>query len=128
MERLRVLCICAVGVNRSKYLAQYLRGKGYSTRYGGVDYKWNEGANPIDQKDVNWAEVIIITRKRLKPALRKKFKIKNKKIIVLDVTDSKRLIPEKFAHLRELDHHEFQKKWTRPKLREAIKPYLPLKK
>jgi len=44
----------------------------------------------------------------------------------LDVTDSKRLIPEDKAHLRDLDYVSFQKKWTRPRLREALKKYLPL--
>ena len=128
MKKIKVLCICAVGANRSKYLAQYLRRKGYQTKFGGVDYKWEEGANPVKQEDVNWAEIIIITRKRLEKSLRKKFKVKNKKIIVLDVTDSKRLIPEEFAHLRDLDYIKFQKKWTYPQLRKTIKPYLPLKK
>jgi len=129
-NKLKVLCICAKGLNRSKYLAEYLRRKGYSTKYGGVE-EFKESyykANLIDQKKVDWADIIIVVRKRLIQLSKKKFPKLKKKIIVLDVTDSKRLIPEDKAHLRDLNYVSFQKKWTRPRLREAIKKYLPLKK
>jgi hypothetical protein len=49
--------------------------------------------------------------------------IGNKRIIKLEVTDVPRLIPEEFKHLKELDKKEFNKKWTYPQLRKAIKPY-----
>ncbi len=126
IKTFKVLCVCAVGLNRSKYLAKYLRKKGYSTRCGGVDYREDETYNPIKKKDVDWANVIIIVRKRLEKSFKRKFKWKGKKIIVLNVTDSKKRIPEKMAHLRKLNHEEFQKKWTRPQLRKAIEKYLPL--
>jgi predicted protein tyrosine phosphatase len=124
----KILCVCVRGMNRSKYLAQYLRRKGYSTRFGGVEpyekpeYKWT----PVSQKKIDWADVIIIVRKRVAPILKKKFNINKKKLIVFDVTDSKRLIPEKFKSLRELNHKEFNRVWTYPQLRKAIKPYLPI--
>jgi predicted kinase/predicted protein tyrosine phosphatase len=127
-KKLKVLCICAVGVNRSKYLAEYLEKKGYLTKYGGVDYRKEYNYNPLKQKDVDWADIIIITRKRLKSIFKKEYNSKGKKIITLDVTDSKRLIPDELSYLRELEHEEFQNKWTRPQLRKAIKPYLPLSK
>ena len=116
-------------MNRSKYLAMYLRKKSYSTKFGGVEpydnpeYPWN----PTSQRDIDWAEIIIIVRKRVLPKLKKKFELSNKKIIVLDVTNSKRLIPEEFKDFRELDHGDFNEKWTYPQLRKAIKPYLSLK-
>ena len=126
----KILVICAKGLNRSKYLASYLRRKGYPTKYGGIEpfeepeRKWN----PISQKKIDWADIIIIVRKRLHKLLRKKFKAKYKKIIVLDITDSPRLIPKEFSNLKKkLDYKAFQKRWTYPQLRKAIKPYLPLK-
>ena len=124
---MKVLCICARGMNRSRYLAKYLRGKGYSTKWGGVEpfekteWKWN----PVSQDKVDWAEVIIIVRKRVGKLFKNKFKTKGKKVIVFDVSDSQRLAPEEF---RNLSFDEFQKKWTRPQLRKAIKPFLPLGK
>ncbi|MBT7102656.1 hypothetical protein HN935_04055 [archaeon] len=114
-------------MNRSRYLAKYLRGKGYSTKWGGVEpfekpeWKWN----PVSQDKVDWAEVIIIVRKRVGKLFKNKFKTKGKKVIVFDVSDSQRLAPEEF---RNLSFDEFQKKWTRPQLRKAIKPFLPLGK
>jgi tRNA 2-selenouridine synthase SelU len=36
-NKTKVLCVCARGRNRSKYLAKYLRRGGYSTRAGGVE-------------------------------------------------------------------------------------------
>jgi predicted protein tyrosine phosphatase len=126
-SKIRVLCVCAAGINRSKYLAEYLRRKGYSTRFGGVEYKGERNFKALKQEDVDWADIIILARKRLEPILKRKVKIKNKKLILLNVTDSKRLIPDKLAHLRKLPYIEFQKKWTRPQLRKAIKEYLPMK-
>ncbi len=123
MRKPNILCICAKGLNRSHYLAKYLRNKGYKTKYSGIEFS---APNPVNEFQVDWADVIIVVRKRLVPILRKKFKINNKKIIVLDVTDSKRLIPEYYAHLKKVNHEKFQRAWTRPQLRKAIKEYLPL--
>jgi len=132
-KKLKVLCVCSKGRNRSRYLASYLKKKSHATRFGGIEkfrLKRFVGLVPklITQKDVDWAEIIIIARKRLFPIFKKKFKFNGRRIIVLDVTDSERLIPKEFSYLRELDYEEFQKKWTYPQLREAIKKYLPLKK
>jgi len=55
-EKLKVLCICAQGANRSKYLAQYLRGKGYYTRSGGIE---DDAINPLKFNYINWADIII---------------------------------------------------------------------
>ena len=124
-----VLCVCRMGLNRSKYLAKYLRGRGYATRYGGLGYGRIDkiAHNPLNQKDVDWSDIIIVARKQLKEYLKKDFKILKKKIITLDVTDSRRLVGERFPELGKLGFEEFQKKWTYPKLRKAIKPYLPFK-
>ncbi len=128
-KKLKVLCICARGMNRSKYLAKYLRGRGYSTRAGGSQpFKdSNKPWNPISQEDIDWADVILVMREWILQLIKKNFKIKNKKIIQLEVTDVPRLIPDEFKHLKELDKKEFNKKWTYPQLRKAIKPYLPIK-
>ena len=129
VQKTKVLCVCARGMNRSQYLAKYLRRKGYSTRAGGSQpFKDpNKPWNPISQEDVNWAEVIIVMEKWILQIIKKNFKIKNKKIIQLEVIDVPRLVPEEFKHLRELDKKEFNKRWSYPQLRKSIKPRLPLK-
>ncbi len=131
-QKLKVLCLCAKGRNRSWYLADYLNQRGYLTRFGGIDD--GDGnpkyaiIKPITQKDVNWADIIILVRKRLTDIFNRKFKNNDKRMIVLDVSDQKAMLPSEFAHLKELDDLDFQITWTYPQLREAIKPYLPLKK
>ena len=129
MKHPRVLCVCRMGQNRSKYLAKYLKGKGYNTRYGGVGHGRIDkiAHTPINQKDVDWADIIIVVRKPLNKYLKKEYKVSKKKIIVIDVTDSRRIIGEKFPELAELSREELNKRWVYPQLRKAIKPYLPLK-
>ena len=70
-----VLAICSKGQNRSKYIADYLRRKGYKTRYGGAEGYSDPNIDwrPITSEDVKWADVIIFIRPRLKEVLRKKF-------------------------------------------------------
>lgn len=129
MVKLKVLCVCAKGLNRSPYLASYLRRKGYSTRFGGVENalgrKSRRPPKLIKNEDVKWADVIVIVRRRIYPLFKRKFKT-NENVILLDVTDSKRHIPKEFVHLKELDFKQFHKKWTYPQLRMAIKKHLPL--
>ncbi len=109
----KVLTICAKGMNRSRYLAEYLKNLGYQTRYGGVEsYEKipGEAPNQVQQKDVDWADVIIITRKRLKPIFESLFKTK-KRILLLDIPD--------LTHIGK-------SKETREILEKEIKHYLPL--
>ena len=122
-KKKNILCICAQGLNRSHYLAGYLRNKGYKTKYGGIELS---SPNPVNEFQVDWADVIVVVRKRLVRLVKKKFNLKGKKIIVIDVIDSPRLIPEQYAHLKLHDYLHFQKRWTYPQLRKAIKEYLPL--
>lgn len=137
MTRLKVLCVCSRGSNRSRYLANYLRRKNYSTRYRGVEPEIYPGGikHPLKQEDIDWSDIIIAVRPRLKEAIKSKFKTKNKKIILIDVTDSKDVVARKFPefaeecpNFKEMEHKSFQKVWTYPRLRKAIKPHLPLKK
>lgn len=126
MSKLKVLCICAKGANRSKYLAGYLETLGYETKYGGID---PDTPDPVvkyaTQEDVNWADIIIIVRERLLGIFKNKYNFE-KRIIVLDVSDKKSELPEELKHLENLEYNKFQEAWTYPNLRNAIKPYLPL--
>jgi len=129
IQKAKILCVCAKGLNRSKYLAEYLKTDGYETRYGGLEgiNPGEESPNPINQEDVDWADAIIIVRRRLEPILRGKFNAHHKKVIVLDITDSERLIKENHPELAHLTKEELNKKVTYPALRKAIKSHLPLK-
>ena len=73
-KKVRVLCVCSKGRNRSKYLAGYLRRKGYTTRHRGVEPEEYEGGieHELTQKDIDWSDVIITVRPRLKEATKRK--------------------------------------------------------
>ena len=124
----KVLCICSMGSNRSKYLSSYLKNKGYKTRFGGIGGRLGGNPdNPFIQEDIDWADIIVVVRKKHVALLKKRYKVKNKRIIALDVTDSRKIIGQKYPKFNNLDYDTFQKRWTRPQLRKAIKLYLPLK-
>ncbi|OGJ17915.1 hypothetical protein A3K73_02820 [Candidatus Pacearchaeota archaeon RBG_13_36_9] len=125
----RVLCICALGRNRSRYLAKYLAKKGYETRHGGVNCsrcKKCRQCRLLLQGDVDWAEVIVIVRKILVKNFKEKYKWKGKKIIVLDVTDSRKVAARKDPRWLRITNRLFQEYYVHAHLRRAIKPYLPL--
>lgn len=123
----KILCVCGLGKTRSKYLASYLKNKGYSTRFGGIDKFDRKPKKELTQNDVDWADIIILVRKRFKKPFTKNFKIKSKqRIIILDVTASQGQLPKKFAYLKEVNAKEFHKEWTIPQLKKQIKKYLPL--
>jgi predicted protein tyrosine phosphatase len=121
MVKMKILCICSKGRNRSKYLAEYLK-KNHSTRYGGLEVHENElkDSKPITQEDIDWAEILIIVKKRLENVLKNNFEVKNKKLIILDVLDSQKLISKTHPELKNISYEEFNKKYTWKKLKEEI--------
>jgi predicted protein tyrosine phosphatase len=117
-----------MGLNRSRYLATYLAGKGYETRWGGIgSSKFPlEPTNPFSKSDIEWADVIITARKKQGPLLKENYNVTGKKIICLDVTDSEIIISELYPEYKNLNRKEFNQKWTYPQLEKAIEEYLPL--
>ncbi|AJF62838.1 MAG: hypothetical protein QT11_C0001G0697 [archaeon GW2011_AR20] len=118
----KILCICLEGRNRSRYLAKYLKRKGYSTNFGGV----KEGAEkPVLQKDIDNADLIICARNYIKGILEERYNIKNKKFIVLNVSDVAKEYGNEAVKLFEKQGEEmFQVKYVRPNLRKQIKEHL----
>jgi predicted protein tyrosine phosphatase len=125
----RILCVCTMGLNRSKFLAEYLAKKGYETRYGGIGpcRVDPEPTNPVNPEDFEWADIIITARKKHKPILINKHKIKNKRIITLDITDSRKAMSKIYPEFKNIKNSEFNKKWTYPQLIKSLEKYLPLK-
>ncbi len=126
-QKPKILCVCSMGINRSKYLAEYLRKKGYETRYGGIIPREYEHytSNPLKKEDVEWANIIIFARKKHHPALKEKHNLRGKKLISLDVRDNKERVLQEHPEFKDMTQREFQKAWTYPQLEKAINPYLP---
>jgi predicted protein tyrosine phosphatase len=117
-----------MGLNRSKYVSEHLTKLGYETRYGGVEpCNWDpEPANPAKIEDIDWADLIIVMRKKHIKVLKEKYGVKDKRIINLDVGDSRKKASETHPEFRNIERVKFNKRWTYPKLEEELKKYLPL--
>jgi predicted protein tyrosine phosphatase len=116
----KILAVCAMGANRSKYIAKYLKMKGYQTKFGGVK---EEAINKINPDDIKWAELIIFARIKHKDLFEKKFGKIKKKYIVLGVQDSGKDVPKEKGYLLEIPREEFNRKWTHPNLRKKLKEF-----
>ena len=127
-QKPKVLCVCSMGLNRSRFLAKYLKEKGYETRYGGVGpcRVDPEPENPVNTEDIGWADIIITARKKQKPILTESYGVDPKRIITLDVTDSRKAMSEIYPEFKNISHEEFNKRWTHPQLMKEIGEYLPL--
>lgn len=122
-RKMKILCVCALGMNRSKYCANWLSEKGFETQFGGVD----KGAlNPLTEDMILWADAIVIARDRHKELLNQKFVLARKKTqYVLGVSDSLDMVPTEYKRLLGLPDDEFHKEWTYPHLETALNELLP---
>lgn len=120
---MNVLIVCNWGKNRSGYLAEYLKQKGYSVQNGGI---YKESDNPVSSEMVDWSEVIIFVQPQTKEDFEKLFRISGQKIIILDVEDrlsilvpnNQKMIPEEWVKL--------QQEKVYPELERQINKHLPL--
>ncbi len=95
--------------------------KGYHTDYDGVN---PEGFNPLNQKKVDWANIIITVREHIKDKFLDRFEPKGKNIIHLEVIDNPKRFPEKAQKLAEKDWFAFQEKYVYSELRKQIEEHL----
>ncbi|MBD3355411.1 hypothetical protein GF361_05545 [Candidatus Woesearchaeota archaeon] len=118
---MKILVVCTQGENRSRYLAKYLKKKGYDADYAGINPK---GINPITQKKVGLADMIITVRKHIKEKFLKRFKPVEKEIINLEVKDNPKRFSKEAERLAEKSWSEFQKKYVYSELRKQIEKHL----
>lgn len=118
---MNILFVCTHGMNRSKYLAEYLREKGYTTDYGGVK---EDGQNPLKQSQIEWSDIIITVRQKIKEKLLERFNVGDRKIISLEVIDNPKYFPYEQRIIAKDSWDAFQEQFVYPKLREQIQPYL----
>ena len=121
MKKKKILIVCSAGKNRSRYVANYLRRKGYSTRFGGV--KESEIINPVNPKYIEWADLIIFAQEKQKKWFVEKFGDFKKNYLILDVRDSGHDVPEDKKYLLKLPKKEFNRVWVHPNLRKKLKEF-----
>lgn len=118
---MNILTVCHFGKNRSKYLAEYLREKGYGSDFKGVG---DVSQNPVTQKEIDWADVLVFVKPEIQAEFFRKFdKPKNKKVICLDVEDRTSVLCPK--PLRGESWIDFQRNCVYPELKRQIDKYLP---
>ena len=118
---MKILVLCSHGENRSRYLADYLRSKGYLY----VDYSGVKVSDNKTQKKIADADLLIVVHKKVMESLSQDFDISDKKIIALDVEDRpEEVLPGK-TRLDGEAWIAFQEKYVYPKLKEQIDRFIP---
>jgi len=107
LGKLKVLCVCGLGLNRSRYLAKYLGEKGYDTKWRGLEScDFNlESKNLIGIKDIEWADIIVVSKEKYKSILNDNFKVRDKKIVCLDIVSLRKIDGEYSQLRRELESY-----------------------
>lgn len=110
---MKLLCICAQGLNKSRHAAHILTLQGHETRYGGIDLN---APNPLKEEDAAWADGIVFAHDRHQQIFHECFG-KHKKEFVLGVTDKRENVPKQY---RDLSPTKFHEQWTFPQVERAL--------
>lgn len=120
---MKILVLCAYGQNRSRYVARYLKDKGYEADFDGV-MKENDD---LVQAKIDDASVIITVSKDVHARLVHNFNLNDKRVIEIDVDDRPGVVLENNCQLSGGDWINFQEKFVYPKLVEQLDKFLPIK-
>jgi len=120
MDR-RILVICYMGMNRSKYLADYLTGLGFKADCAGI---LPETKNLATQEKIDQSDILIFVMPRIKEKFLKQYKINKQEIITLDVEDRLDILcPEKDSHTPSEAKEVYEAK-VYPKLIQQITEHI----
>jgi hypothetical protein len=120
---MKILVLCMFGMNRSKYLAEYLKGKGFETDYDGVN---NENWEAVQEK-INWSDTVITVSHDTHEKARMDFDFVGKKVYTLDVEDCPKAVLPGSEILNGDAWTDFQNKSVYPKLIEQANKVLNIK-
>jgi len=117
------MAICYMGMNRSKYLADFLTEKGFIATCAGI---LPETKNLATQERVNDSDVLIFVLPRIQEKFLQRFTVGEQKIITLNVEDCLDILcPEKSDHTPE-EIKEVYERLVYPELIKQITEYIPL--
>lgn len=112
-----------MGMNRSKYLADFLIHKGFIADCVGI---LPETKNLVTQKIVDSSDVLIFVLPRVREKFLQHFKIEKQKIITLNVEDRLDILCPEKPSFTPVEAKEAYERLVYPKLRRQIEEYLPL--
>ena len=112
-----------MGMNRSKYLADFLMEKGYDTDCAGILI---ETKNSVTQKRVDDSDVLIFVLPRVQEKFLQHFRIEKQKIITLNVEDRLDILCPEKPNFTPVEAKEAYERLVYPKLRRQIAKYIPL--
>jgi len=119
---MKILIMCTHGENRSRYLAEYLKRKGYDADYAGV----NQSNERELTRKIAGADIVITVHESVRDRLFERFNLTGKRHIELEVEDRpERVLPE-CKQLSGEDWTAFQEAYVYPELKRQMHGYLPL--
>ena len=116
---MKVLVVCNHGKNRSVYLRDYLRSKGYEADAYSV--KTEDIAEQVTKHDV-----VVSVHPDILKKLEAVSNLSDKRVISLDIEDRPGEVLEKKGELDGDAWIEFQNEYVYPKLIEQMNKHLPL--
>ena len=82
---MKILTVCNWGMNRSRHLADYLRGKGYDADFAGINVN---SKNRVSQERVLEADVLVFVLPWIFDDFKREFFTDKQRVIVLNVDDA----------------------------------------
>jgi predicted protein tyrosine phosphatase len=113
----KVLAICNKGRTRSRYLARYLKEKGYTTKWGGVS---KTAVVKLTKEKIRWTDIIIVSDKLVMKKLRERFRLPKKKIIILNVYDGAQGHGKEAKKIMQDALSKVRRKYVFPTLKKRI--------
>lgn len=118
---MKILAICYMGMNRSKYLANFLTGQGLEADCAGI---LPETKNIVTQERVDRSDVLIFVQPRIREKFFLKFRANKQIIITLEVEDRlDKICPELVTPSPETITEIYRSK-VYPALEKQLEPYL----
>ncbi|MFH1170920.1 MAG: hypothetical protein V1778_00040 [bacterium] len=119
---MNILVVCHWGRNRSKYVAEYLRTKGYATDFAGI---LDETENQVTPTRMRWAEKILVVEPSIAKELKRQFPEEKNKIVSINVDD--RTARPGVAGLTGDEWTRHQEEVVYPNLLQAVDRLLPFR-